>query len=110
MSNKISLFCRVICGITEETQRSHILRAAMEAICFQTRDILEAMRKDTGLPLSELWVDGGMIKNNLLMQLQADLCGVPVGKFKIKQLFKIACSCLLLLVANTMHYWTDTIN
>ncbi|XP_066905890.1 glycerol kinase [Halyomorpha halys] len=68
----------VICGITEETQRSHILRAAMEAICFQTRDILEAMHKDTGLPLSELWVDGGMIKNNLLMQLQADLCGVPV--------------------------------
>lgn len=51
----------------------------MEAVCFQTRDILEAMHKDTGVPLSELWVDGGMIKNNLLMQLQADLCGVPVG-------------------------------
>ncbi|CAA9995897.1 unnamed protein product [Nesidiocoris tenuis] len=70
----------VICGITEETQRSHIMRAAMEAICFQTRDILEAMRKDCGAPLFNLQVDGGMTKNNLLMQLQADLCGIPVNR------------------------------
>uniref|UniRef100_A0A0K8SKA2 Probable glycerol kinase n=1 Tax=Lygus hesperus TaxID=30085 RepID=A0A0K8SKA2_LYGHE len=68
----------VICGITEETQRSHIVRAAMEAICFQTRDILEAMAKDCGTPLYKLQVDGGMTANNLLMQLQADLCGIPV--------------------------------
>lgn len=52
----------------------------MEAICFQTRDILEAMRKDCGAPLYTLQVDGGMTQNNLLMQLQADLCGIPVGK------------------------------
>ncbi|KAL1123968.1 hypothetical protein AAG570_001738 [Ranatra chinensis] len=68
----------VICGITEETHRAHITRAALEAICFQTRDLLEAMRKDCGIPLSRLQVDGGMIYNNLLMQLQADLCGIPV--------------------------------
>ncbi|XP_073979620.1 glycerol kinase 1 isoform X2 [Rhodnius prolixus] len=67
----------VICGITEETTKSHILRAALEAICFQTRDILESMDKDCGLPLSKIQVDGGAIQNNLLMQLKADLCGIP---------------------------------
>lgn len=66
-------------GITEDTQRSHIIRAALEAICFQARDILEAMNKDSGTPLKKLQVDGGMTKNNLLMQFQADLIGIPVG-------------------------------
>uniref|UniRef100_A0A1B6MF44 glycerol kinase n=2 Tax=Graphocephala atropunctata TaxID=36148 RepID=A0A1B6MF44_9HEMI len=67
-----------IVGITEETQRGHIIRATLEAICYQTRDILEAMNKDCGIPLTRLQVDGGMTTNNLLMQLQADLCGIPV--------------------------------
>ncbi|XP_073979632.1 glycerol kinase 1 isoform X3 [Rhodnius prolixus] len=74
----ITLAPKVICGITEETTKSHILRAALEAICFQTRDILESMDKDCGLPLSKIQVDGGAIQNNLLMQLKADLCGIPV--------------------------------
>ncbi|XP_066993555.2 glycerol kinase 3 [Anabrus simplex] len=68
----------VICGITEETTQQHIIRAALEAVCFQTRDILEAMNKDCGYPLSKLQVDGGMTSNNLLMQLQADLIGIAV--------------------------------
>lgn len=71
---------RTIIGITEDTQRGHIIRATLEAVCYQTRDILEAMNKDCGLPLTKLQVDGGMVANNLLMQLQADLCGIPVGK------------------------------
>lgn len=70
---------RIICGITEDTQRGHIIRASMEAVCFQVRDILEAMHKDCGIPLTKLQVDGGMTCNNLLMQLQADLVGIPVG-------------------------------
>lgn len=69
----------VICGLTEETSKGQIVRATMEAVCFQTRDILEAMNKDCGIPLSKLLVDGGMTSNNILMQLQADLCGIPVG-------------------------------
>ncbi|XP_018901163.2 glycerol kinase 3 isoform X2 [Bemisia tabaci] len=68
----------IICGITEDTQRGHIIRASMEAVCFQVRDILEAMHKDCGIPLTKLQVDGGMTCNNLLMQLQADLVGIPV--------------------------------
>ncbi|XP_076680792.1 glycerol kinase 3 isoform X3 [Andrena cerasifolii] len=68
----------VICGITEDTNSTHIIKAALQAVCFQTRDILEAMRQDTGLTLSKLLVDGAMTNNNLLMQMQADICGIPV--------------------------------
>ncbi|EZA61756.1 glycerol kinase isoform X2 [Ooceraea biroi] len=68
----------VICGISEDTNRTHLVRAALQAICFQTRDILEAMREDTGLTLSKLLVDGAMTNNELLMQMQADICGIPV--------------------------------
>uniref|UniRef100_A0A224XMQ6 Probable glycerol kinase n=1 Tax=Panstrongylus lignarius TaxID=156445 RepID=A0A224XMQ6_9HEMI len=68
----------VICGVTEETTKGHIIRAALEATCFQTRDILEAMNKDCGIPLRQLLVDGGMTANDFLMQQQADLVGIPV--------------------------------
>ncbi|CAL7946798.1 unnamed protein product [Xylocopa violacea] len=68
----------VICGITEDTNSTHIIKAALQAICFQTRDILEAMKEDTGFMLSKLLVDGAMTSNNLLMQMQADICGIPV--------------------------------
>lgn len=72
--------CRIICGLTGFTTKNHIIRAALEAICFQTRDVLEAMKKDCGLNLNKIYVDGVMTSNNLLMQLQADLSGIPVCK------------------------------
>ncbi|KAM0732862.1 Glycerol kinase 3 [Formica fusca] len=68
----------IICGLTAFTTKQHIIRASLEAVCFQTRDILEAMHKDCGFPLTKLKADGKMSTNNLLMQLQADLCGTPV--------------------------------
>lgn len=70
----------VICGITEDTKKAHIIRAALEAVCFQVRDILDAMNKDCGIPLLKLRVDGGMTGNDLLMQEQADLIGIEVIK------------------------------
>lgn len=70
----------VIVGITEETDASHIVRATLEAVSYQTRDILEAMNKDYGSHLNVLKVDGGMTANSLLMQMQADLAGVTVAK------------------------------
>ncbi|XP_076755138.1 glycerol kinase 1 [Xylocopa sonorina] len=73
----------VICGITEDTQQDHIVRAALEAVCFQTRDILEAMVKDSGTKLTTLQVDGGMTVNDLLMQLQADLTGISVVRLNM---------------------------
>ncbi|MCX7058055.1 MAG: glycerol kinase GlpK [Proteobacteria bacterium] len=65
-------------GITRGTQRGHLARAALEAIAFQTADVLNAMQGDAGRPLLELRVDGGATSNNMLMQFQADLLGVPV--------------------------------
>ncbi|XP_041774038.1 glycerol kinase [Anopheles merus] len=72
----------VICGITEDTQRGHIVRAALEAVCFQVRDILDAMNNDSGTPLQKLKVDGGMTANATMMQWQADLIGLDVLKPK----------------------------
>ncbi|KAK0084831.1 hypothetical protein PV325_006357 [Microctonus aethiopoides] len=68
----------VICGITPDITSAHIIKAALQAVCFQIRDILEAIGKDTGLTLAKLLVDGAMTNNNLLMQMQADICGIPV--------------------------------
>ena len=67
-----------IMGITRGTTDAHIARAALESIVFQSAELLEAMRKEGGLELSELKVDGGASMNNLLMQLQSDVIGVPV--------------------------------
>jgi glycerol kinase len=69
-----------IVGLTRGTDRRHLARAALEAICFQSRDLLEAMIADSGIPLQALRVDGGAVANDLLMQLQADLMGVTVQR------------------------------
>ncbi|MDE0642662.1 MAG: glycerol kinase GlpK [bacterium] len=68
----------VITGLTRFTNRSHLARAALESVAYQTREVLEAMQTDSGVTLSELRVDGGMVVNNLLMQFQSDLLNVPV--------------------------------
>jgi glycerol kinase len=68
----------VIVGLTRFANKGHIARAALEATAFQTREVLEAMRTDSGVALTELRVDGGMVHNELLMEFQADILGVPV--------------------------------
>jgi len=72
-----------IFGLTRGTTRAHIARAALESIAFQSADVLEAMQKDSGETLKELRVDGGATANDLLMQFQADLLGVPVVRPKV---------------------------
>ena len=67
-----------IVGLTRGTTRAHVARATLESIAFQTADLIEAMQQDAGRPLSELRVDGGAARNDLLLQFQADLLGVPV--------------------------------
>jgi len=68
----------VVVGLTRYITRAHLVRATLEAICYQTREVLEAMEQDAGIRLTSLRVDGGASRNNLLMQLQADILGVPV--------------------------------
>ncbi|KAJ5090161.1 Glycerol kinase [Penicillium argentinense] len=74
-----------IFGITQYTQKGHIARATLEATCFQTKAILDAMEKDSGKTLSELAVDGGMSNSDLAMQTQADLISIPVYRPKMRE-------------------------
>ncbi len=67
-----------IVGLTRYANRNHIARAALESTAFQTREVLDAVNADSGVDLTELKVDGGMIANDTLMQFQADILGVPV--------------------------------
>jgi len=67
-----------IVGITRYTKREHLVHATLEAICYQTRDVLEAMMEDSGMRISSLKVDGGAVVNNYLMQLQSDILGLDV--------------------------------
>jgi glycerol kinase len=67
-----------IVGLTRFINKGHIARAALEATAFQTREVLDAMNKDSGVNLTALKVDGGMVFNEVLMQFQADILGVPV--------------------------------
>lgn len=75
----------VIVGLTRYVTRGHIARAALEATAFQTREVLDAMHRDSGVTLNELKVDGGMVVNELLMQFQADLIGVPVVRPQVAE-------------------------
>jgi glycerol kinase len=65
----------LICGMTRDTNRAHLVRAALESIAYQTRELIDAMEADAGAPLEELRVDGGASANNFLMQFQADILG-----------------------------------
>jgi len=67
-----------IMGITRGTTRAHLARATLESMCYQTRDVVEAMERDSGIRLKELRADGGAVANSFLMQFQADILGVPV--------------------------------
>ncbi|GIG00345.1 glycerol kinase GlpK [Catellatospora citrea] len=70
----------VIVGLSRFNTNAHLARAALEAICYQSRDVVEAMEKDSGVKLDFLKVDGGITANKLCMQLQADILNVPVSK------------------------------
>jgi glycerol kinase len=74
-----------IVGLTRGSSVAHIARATLESMCYQTRDVLEAMTADSGVTLKALRVDGGAVVNNLLMQFQADILGVPVQRPKVAE-------------------------
>jgi glycerol kinase len=75
----------VIVGLTRYVNRGHIARAALEATAYQIREVRDAMEKDSGVKLTTLKVDGGMVVNNLLMQFQADLLGVRVVRPRVAE-------------------------
>jgi glycerol kinase len=75
----------VIVGLTRFVNRGHIARAALESTAYQTREVLDAMRSDSGINLQSLKVDGGMVINDLLMQFQADILNVTVTRPKVAE-------------------------
>ncbi|MDQ7800742.1 MAG: glycerol kinase GlpK [Armatimonadota bacterium] len=75
----------VIVGLTRHTHRGHIARATLEATAYQTREVLEAMVRDSGVRPPALRVDGGMVRNQLLMQFQADVLGIPVVRAAVQE-------------------------
>jgi glycerol kinase len=75
----------ILAGLTRFVNKGHIARAVLEATAFQTRDIFDAMRKDCGRDIGALKVDGGMVKNELLMQFQSDILGVPIIRAKVTE-------------------------
>jgi glycerol kinase len=89
-----------IVGLTRGTTRAHIARAALESIAYQSAEVLEAMQKDAGEPLSELRVDGGAAANDLLMQFQADILGVPVVRPRILETTALGAAYLAGLTVN----------
>lgn len=93
-----------ILGITRGTTRAHIVRAALESIAYQTRDVLECMQEDSGIELQELRVDGGAAANEFLMQFQADILGVPVV---IQEIFETTALGAAYLAGLAIGFWKD---
>jgi glycerol kinase len=92
-------------GLTRGSTAAHIARAALEAIALQSADLIGAMQKDSGIALAELRVDGGASANNLLMQFQADLLGVPVVRPKILETTALGAAYLAGLATG---FWKST--
>jgi glycerol kinase len=93
-----------IVGMTRGTSRAHIARAALEGIALQVADVLEAMQLDSGLPLSQLRVDGGASANNLLMQIQSDVLGIRVVRPKNAESTAMGAA---YLAGIAVGYWKD---
>jgi glycerol kinase len=92
-------------GLSRGTTRGHVARAALESIAFQSAEVLNAMQNDAAQPLVELRVDGGATANDLLMQFQADLLGVPVVRPKVTETTALGAAYLAGLSAG---FWAST--
>jgi glycerol kinase len=93
-----------ILGLTRGANRYHIIRAALEAIAYQTRDVLEAMQQDSAIALKELKVDGGAVENNFLMQFQSDILGVPVSRPEITETTALGAA---MLAGLAVGFWNN---
>ena len=93
-----------VMGLTRGANRNHLVRATLESIAYQTRDVLEAMQRDSGIELKALKVDGGAVANNFLMQFQSDILGVPVQRPVVTETTALGAAYLAGLAVG---YWTN---
>ncbi|WP_028393101.1 glycerol kinase GlpK [Bacillus cihuensis] len=91
-------------GITRGTRKEHFIRATLESLAYQTKDVLEAMKEDSGIELKTLRVDGGVVKNNFLMEFQSDLLNVPVERSIINETTALGAAYLAGLAVG---YWEN---
>ena len=94
----------VLVGITRGTDRNHIIRATLESIAYQTRDVMDCMAQDSGIPSKTLRVDGGACQNNFLMQFQADILGVDVERPAVLEITALGAAALAGLAVG---FWDD---
>ena len=96
--------CRgMILGLTRGTSANHIVRAALEAMCYQSKDLLDAMEKDTGLTISNMQVDGGASKNEFLLQFQSDILQTDVESLNVSETTALGAARMAGLAVG---YWT----
>ncbi|MDP5273083.1 glycerol kinase GlpK [Chengkuizengella axinellae] len=93
-----------IFGLTRGTEKTHLIRATLESLAYQTKDVLMAMEADAGIPVNTLRVDGGAVNNNFLMQFQSDILGVPVERPSVSETTALGAAYLAGLAVN---YWKD---
>ncbi|MBP1963961.1 glycerol kinase GlpK [Paenibacillus aceris] len=93
-----------IFGLTRGTSKEHFIRATLESLAYQTKDVLQAMEDDSGIQLTKLRVDGGAVKNNFLMQFQSDMLGVPVERPVISETTALGAAYLAGLAVG---FWKD---
>ncbi len=95
----------MIYGLTQGTSREHIVRATLESIAFQAKDVIEAMKAEAGLTVPELKVDGGGSANKFLMQFQADILGIPIQVSSVAETTALGAAWLAGLATG---FWRDT--
>lgn len=95
----------VIVGLTRAATKAHLARAALEAICYQTRDVMDAMVADSGVPMTEMRVDGGITANSLCMQMQADIMGIDITRPLITETTALGAAYAAGLA---IGFWKDT--
>jgi glycerol kinase len=93
-----------IFGLTRGSSRSHLIRATLESVAYQTKDVLDVMERDSGIQLRALRVDGGMVRNNFLMQFQSDILGVQVERPVVQETTALGAAYLAGLAVG---YWKD---
>ena len=91
-------------GLTRGTTKEHFIRATLESLAYQTRDVLETMRQDSGIEIKKMRVDGGAAKNNFLLQFQADILGAPIDRAKVMETTALGAAYLAGLATG---FWAD---
>jgi glycerol kinase len=96
-----------VTGLTRGTGKAHLARAALEAACYQSRDVIEAMQSDCGAPLHDLRVDGGMTANDFMLQMQADILGIPVHRPAVTETTALGAAYLAGLSASIWNSYAE---